>query len=122
MSAYTNYDEDVNIAPHGEEWVLLKDLTWEVGGKGSKLPITVPKGFLFDGPSIPWWARTVFKTSDGRWWLASAIHDYLLSIKNFSRVTAAAEFANALQAKGVEPWRARIGFLAVYFYTTRDEG
>ena len=117
MSAFTDFDT-VNIAPSegSNLWCLTKVLRWELGIKGSGHRIAVPKGFCFDGPSIPWWARPMLSPSDSRFWKAAAVHDYLLTIKGYSRTSAAAEFYNALCADGVAPWRAKIMFFAVWVY------
>lgn len=118
MSKYTDYDI-VLIEPEGELWKLAAPLYWDIGTKGSKYTINIPTGFVFDGPTIPWWARTIFKQSDGRWWKASAVHDYLLTQKDFSKATAAAEFYNALVADGVCKTRAKIALFAIICHTLK---
>lgn len=118
MSNYTEYNE-LHITPYFDQWKLLAPLDWDIGVKGSKFTINIPTGFIFDGPTIPWWARTVFKPSDGKWWKAAAVHDYLLTNRDFSRATAAAEFYNALVADGVCKTRAKIAYLAIVYYTIK---
>ena len=118
MSAFTNFDA-VNITPAEGDglWCLAKELHWDLGTKGSGYTILINSGFCFDGPTIPWWARVVFSPSDSRFWKAAAVHDYLLTVKDYSRASAAAEFYNALLADKVSPWRAKTMYLAVLVYT-----
>jgi hypothetical protein len=115
MSAYTSHLGVVHV--DGIRYCLTAALPWEIGCKGSGLTVTVPKGFIFD-VSIPlplWW---LFDPNDRRTFKAAALHDWLLQ-DGWSRVTAAAEFNNALTADRVPFWRRLTMFLAVALWKYR---
>lgn len=109
MSDYTNH---LLITPDGAFWRLEQILVWEIGKKGSNLKVIIPVGFNSDLATIPWFARWLFKTSNAKYAKAAILHDYML-LNEFSPITAAAEFAQALKADGVSNWRAIIMGLAV---------
>ena len=116
MSAYTDH---VLVQPGGALWRLAAPLAWDIGKKGSGLTFVVPAGFASDLASVPWYARWLFNPADPRFAKASILHDAMLADPNFSRLTAAAEFAQALAADEVRVWRCVVMGLAVLVHTLR---
>jgi hypothetical protein len=98
MSAYT---DAVGWAERldGIRYRVVKPLRWEVGSEGSGLWLEVPPGRVFD-VSVPRLARWLFNPHDPRFRRAAALHDEML-VLGWSRLTAGAEFAEALRADGV---------------------
>lgn len=64
----------------------------------------MPRGFETDLATIPGVARLLFNPSDSRYARAAVIHDYLLSLPDFSPLTAAIAFRDALRAAAVAEW------------------
>jgi|HigsolmetaAR202D_1030399.scaffolds.fasta_scaffold85154_1 Protein of unknown function (DUF1353). len=109
MSAYTATLDNV-VHKRGIRYVLTSPLVWHIGAEHGPVYI-VPKGFEFD-VSIPRPFWFLFNPHDPRYFKAAALHDHML-ISGWSRITAAAEFHNALKADGVPLWRRLVMFLAV---------
>lgn len=85
----------------GTDYMTVKDLSFDVGRKGSGWTVTVPIGFVFQ-VSIPKWLRWLLNPHDVRFLKAAAIHDKML-IDKLDRKTSGAVFYDALRAAGV-PW------------------
>lgn len=98
-------------------WETTAAIFFEVGGKGSGAWVEVPAGFRFDGASIPRLARIVFDRGDARLMRAACIHDWLLSLPDFSRTVAALAFRDALVAGRVPAWQIAIMVSAVWLWT-----
>ncbi|MDD4556206.1 MAG: DUF1353 domain-containing protein [Alphaproteobacteria bacterium] len=62
-----------------KHYVTMKDLTFR--------NVTVPKGFIFDGVSVPWFVTWLFTHNDlKRGIMAAAFHDFMCENKDkFSR-------------------------------------
>lgn len=126
MSRFTGdlavlYAEDATL----QVAMLLEPLIWECDALGSGLIVTIPKGFICDGASVPWFF----------WWFmppwghistrAAILHDYLQWKVDRgipepgaeTRGKADWQFYLALKALGVEDWRARIAFWGVTAYS-----
>jgi hypothetical protein len=76
--------------------------------------ITIPKGYKWDGASIP----RIFRSWIGhplapKFARASLIHDWLLENKVLPRKQVDRIFAQELIQAGVKPWRISLMFLAV---------
>lgn len=114
MSAYTQHtgpkpDPFDPEALDGIRFRLARDLVWHIGHEtGPAYP--VPAGFEFD-VSIPRWLWWLFDPREQAFLKGAALHDHML-IHGWSRLTAAAEFHNALKADGVRLWRRLAMFLA----------
>lgn len=66
-----------HVDPATEDWRLLREFrVWLSGGDWPVQAVTVPAGFITDGPSIPRWARG-FVPIQGWMWPASVMHDWL---------------------------------------------
>ena len=70
--------ETVAGVPDENIWVLLAQYTFNYVHLGKLCRITIPKGFQWDGASIPWFAWTVLRLHPGgKCLLFSLLHDYL---------------------------------------------
>lgn len=116
MSFYT---DRVFLEPTPTGWILATELRWDIGRKGSGNTFTIAAGFYSDLSSIPWWIRWLFNPADPKYAKAGILHDGMLALEDYSRVTAASEFAQALRAEGVAKWRCAVMGFAVLLYTTR---
>jgi hypothetical protein len=88
-------------------WQLLKGVTI--------LGHYIPKGFEFDGASVPrilWW---LFPPA-GRYMVAALLHDYLLKQNTVSRAFADAMFLLVMKLLGVTLWRRAIMYGAVRIF------
>jgi len=98
-------------------WETIAPLWFEIGGKGSGAMICVPSGFETDLATIPPPARLLFSPADARYARAAVIHDYLLSLPDFSPLTAAVAFRDALRAAQVPEWRVVMMVTPVAIWT-----
>lgn len=115
MSAFTSH---LAISPTFDgRWKLDAPLVWEMGRKGSGLTITVPKGFASDLASIPSPVRWWLNPADARFARAAILHDWFLASRDWSRVTASAEFFEALRAGGVGRFKATAMAIAILVWT-----
>lgn len=103
-------------------WETVADLWFELGGKGSGVWVRVPAGTLTDLASIPAMARPLFNPADPRFARAALVHDYLLSLPDFSPLTAALAFRDALLAADVAGWRIAVMTLATAAWTSIRRG
>lgn len=104
------------------KWVTAADLWFELGGKASGAWVCVPKGSLTDLASIPAFARFAFNPADARMARASVVHDHLLTLPDFSPLTAALAFRDALRAGNVARWRIVVMTISVAFWTCARRG
>lgn len=73
--------------------------------------ITIPDGFIFDGPSIPWLIVPWFP--QGQMFIPAALHDYLTQKTKFSKYSCDAAFFDALKERGIHDIICRICYTAV---------
>lgn len=76
MSSFTDELTITEIAANWRVWRLEQNFTYEVGDKGSGRAITVPKGFVTDGASVPQFLWTLFPAW-GSYSRAAVVHDLL---------------------------------------------
>jgi hypothetical protein len=76
MSSFTSELTLTHMDANWKLWRLERDFTYEVGDKGSGRAITVPKGFLTDGASVPQFLWSMFPAW-GSYSRAALVHDYL---------------------------------------------
>lgn len=91
----------------------------------------VPKGFLFDGASIPKWAQWLIGKPMGKYALSALLHDWLyasrvLGDNKYGRTQADRIFSECLRAQRISGWRRRAMYSAVraggsYAYHETDE-
>ncbi|SDE89900.1 DUF1353 domain-containing protein [Limimaricola pyoseonensis] len=117
MSVYTNSGRWAERI-HGICYRVVAPVRWEVGRVGSGLWLEVPAGRVFD-VSVPRLARCLFSPHDPRFRKAAALHDEALHHLGWSRLTAGAEFAEALRADGVGGWRLLVMWAAVSLWRWR---
>lgn len=103
-------------------WETTADLWFELGGKGSGAWVRVPAGTLTDLASIPALARPLFNPADPRTARAAIVHDCLIEMPDFSPMTAAIAFRDALRAAGLPGWRVATMFIAVAAWTCLRRG
>ncbi|MDG2341279.1 MAG: DUF1353 domain-containing protein, partial [Paracoccaceae bacterium] len=63
--------------------------------------------------SVPKLLRWLINPKDEKYHLAGCLHDYLLHVAEWERVSAAASFSDALKAKGVKKSRRLLMTFAV---------
>lgn len=112
MSDWTEAPAPFVRTGRGIDYVVAVPLVWEVGRVGSGLKVTVPQGRTFD-VSVPWALRWIVSPHDPRYLKAAALHDEMLDQLGWSRVTAAAEFHEALRSEDVGRFRRLVMWLAV---------
>jgi Protein of unknown function (DUF1353) len=76
MSSFTDELTVTHLDANWKLWRVERDFVYEVGAKGSGQTISVPKGFITDGASVPqlFWAVLPAWGSYSR---AALVHDYL---------------------------------------------
>ena len=116
MSTYTKAI-DWCVPVGGILYKSIKPLTWEIGTLGSGLSVTIPEGSVFD-VSIPKGLRWLFNPHNQHYLKAAALHDEMLR-RGWSRITAGAEFHEALKSDGVTLWRRLSMWLAVSLFKYR---
>lgn len=117
MSSYTRFDHrNMEKYDHvdGIKYRLAYDLNWKIGHVTGPVYI-VPKGFIFD-VTVPIFLRWLFNPHDVKFLKAAALHDHMIHESEWSRITAAAEFHNALKASKVGRWKRLVMFLAVVLW------
>jgi hypothetical protein len=114
MSAYTEHAGPVEISYlSGIRYRLATDLIWRIGHEQGPAYL-VPAGFIFD-VSVPGLLRWLFDPHRKDFHKAAALHDHMLQ-SGWSRITAAAEFHNALKADGVGAARRLAMLMAVLLW------
>lgn len=98
----------------GIRYRVTRSLRWAIGAENSGFVFQVPAGRIFD-VSIPWFLRRIFDPHDPRFLKAAALHDEML-LNGWARVSAAAEFHEALRADRVGALTRLAMFAAVAFW------
>lgn len=112
MSVYTENKTTFTFVS-GIQYALDQDLVWSIGcPDGPKY--LVPKGFVFD-VSIPKWFRWLYSPHEHSYLKAAAIHDHMLKA-GWDRLTAGANFHEALKSDGVSRIRRLTMWLAVSLF------
>lgn len=110
MSAYTDHAGSIATRLDGIEYRLERDLVWRIGHVDGPTYV-VPAGFTFE-VSVPRALQWLYDPHDRRMLKAAALHDHMLEA-GWSRITAGAEFHNALKADEVPAWRRLAALIAV---------
>ena len=75
--------------------------------------ITIPKGFVSDGATIPWYIRFIF-TQMGIYFPACVVHDYLYFTRLLgSRVVTDVQFLYDMVRCGMKKAKAELFYIAV---------
>lgn len=102
-------------APGTGKYVLVQDVSYEIGFAGSGIFVTVPDGFMTDLASVPRLLWPLVPPHSPDYAAAAVVHDFLYEWKQglFTRVVADAIFYEAMRVLGVPAWRAVVMYLAV---------
>ena len=95
----------VKFIPADHWWQRSK---WELVEEyvSSNKEVTVPKGFITDGASIPFFARGYF-SSTGRYFGAAIVHDYvLISERDWDKANG--QFEKEMRALAIDSWRRHL--------------
>ena len=99
---------EIRVTPEStvRNWRLLEGITIE--------GVRVPRGFVFDGASIPLIFRRLFPHG-GKKMAGAMAHDWLYRNKwiEITRREADLVFYNGMISNGVEPWKAKVMYLGV---------
>lgn len=66
-----------------DNWIVLEDMVYVIGH--TKDPIIVPKGFVTDYASIPWFLWSLGLSPHGQYSRAAVVHDYLYWVQSCRR-------------------------------------
>jgi hypothetical protein len=122
MSSFT---KDLIVRIEQGEWhgrgtfTVVEEFSYDIGHLGSGNTITIPKGFVSDGLSIPWYGRAFMPTL-GKGAKAGVLHDYLLW-KGYDKIEAAIIFREALAVLGVTNPRRALMYWSVKFWPWADD-
>ena len=117
MSSFTS---DLVVRIEQGEWhgrgtfTVMEAFSYDMGYLGSGKTITIPRGFVSDGLSIPWFARA-FMPILGKGAKAGVLHDYLLW-QGWSTRDAAGVFREALAVLGVQNPRRALMYWSVKYW------
>lgn len=90
---------------------------FDIGYLGSGLSVTVPPGFVTDGPTVPaWLARILPMHTIAK---SAAVHDLLREDLRFSKLEGDAVFLTAMAAEGAPVWLRELAFVAVRLNQSR---
>jgi len=105
----------VSPLPEGRKWRLVERFTYHIGTKDSVNKITVPKGFVTDFASSPffvWWVIPPW----GRYSKAAVLHDFCYQTHWGTRKEADELFREAMIVLGVRPWRVFLMYWGVRLF------
>ncbi|MFV0626400.1 MAG: DUF1353 domain-containing protein [Alphaproteobacteria bacterium] len=108
---------NLDIAVYDEKhYVTMKNLTFR--------DVTVPKGFVFDGVSVPWFTTFLFTHNDlKRGIMASAFHDFMCENKDkFSRREATSILMKLWKQSGISSCKAVVIYVCVEAYQMTQKG
>lgn len=114
-SLYTTVVNDPNRKWwHKSKRQLISDFILEIDGKR----FVIPKGYIFDGSSIPRPLWSIFPPSYDPAWRASAVHDYFYThlYKHYSKEFADDVFYRVMLKDGASPLVAKLFYLAVKWF------
>jgi len=96
---------------------VLEDITYTNDG----ISITIKKGFITDGASIPRWLWS-FTGSPfvGKYRKAAVLHDYIYRYRLYNKKDADLLFYKIMLESGVSKFKAKLFYLALYFFGRKD--
>jgi hypothetical protein len=94
-------------------WVTSRELTYEIGMKGSGLVVTVPERTRTDLATVPRFLWPIIPPHDPGLAAAFVLHDYLCRVSGFSRVMADAILYDALRVLGASLFQSWLVYAAV---------
>lgn len=124
MSSFTNalVTKPVGLYSASGKQMLLVGATfvWERGHLGSGDKVVIPKGFLTDGVSAPWYAEWALPVD--HMLPAAVLHDWLLTQLEWEKKRVDLEFRIAMKACGVrQPYR-ELAYIAVSLNKSKRGG
>jgi hypothetical protein len=82
----------------------------------------IPRGFVYDGATVPVWAWSLVGHPFVRpFRRPAALHDYYCMYKKISSKLAHKLFFYALRAEGISAWKAQLIYLSVLLFGPRFE-
>lgn len=115
------------LKPLKDRWELAEALYYqlpdEISIEGSRT-LYIPKGYTFDGASVPWVFTRIFPRSNPCYIMAACVHDYLLDFKRnkMKRSDIDIVFRDALLELEVEGWKVWAMYNAVKLYGLVEDG
>lgn len=94
-------------------WQLKEELVWK---QDKKMPIVVPKDFIFDFASIPSFFQRIFPKNGQRYDRASCLHDWLYASQITSRGASDTLFYFAMRSDGVGKIKSWIFYQSVRLF------
>lgn len=92
------------------EWTIEAPLVYNSALVG---PLIVPKGFVYDKNSVPWYFRWLFPVSGRRSDYAATLHDWMYATELFPIEVCDAIYLETMLISKVNPLRAKMKYYAV---------
>lgn len=78
MSSFTRFSSQLDLRYHSESvWEVLTPFSYDVSEVGSGITVDIPKGFLFDGGSVPKSLWSIISPWEENCGQAFCVHDKL---------------------------------------------
>lgn len=97
----------------GIEYKMDQELVWTIGSPTGPT-YSIPQDYVFD-ISVPWFLRWIYSPHNRAFMKAAALHDHMLE-SGWDRLTAGAQFHEALRSDGVGRFRRLTMWLAVSLF------
>jgi hypothetical protein len=94
------------------EFMLTRDIVFEVDHPGSGLAVIVPAGYVTDRFSLPGLIQS-FQPDHEKWLMPALVHDWLYDVGRVKRYRADSIFSQAMKASGVKWWHRAGAFTGV---------
>lgn len=95
------------------EMRLVEPIVFEIGACGSGLFVTVPRGYITDGYSLPGTLLQLFQPRSANYLLPAILHDWLYDVGSVPRDICDRILLQAMRAVGVSKFRRFIVYRAV---------
>lgn len=105
--------EDSN---NGKYRRIFVEFSYERGRLGSDNKITVPKGFITDGASVPKWAWGLGFSPWGEYSKAAVLHDWLYAQQELTKLESDNEFLESMEALTVNTFKRNLMFKMVRWF------
>ena len=92
-------------------WIVVKQVNWEIGKKGSDWDFHVEVGREFES-SVPWFLKWVLDPNDPYFLKAAAIHDKLIE-EGYRRPFCDAEWLDATRSVKAPKLKRELGNIAM---------
>lgn len=91
--------------PDGDNWKIHEPLIIDLGLPNNDDPMVIPKGFITDFGSIPWFIPDWVANPQGKAKRAFVMHDYLYRNQLFTQLVCDALLNEGMIADGVNWWQ-----------------